>query len=79
MEGYGIFSPNLLKAHYYAEHNDVEKSKEEIYNHFYRRGNQGVYDCLLSDMQYCEDNMYSSVLPRCGCGTHHELDTLRQG
>lgn len=60
MEGYGIFSPNLLKAHYYAEHNDVEKSKEEIYNHFYRRGNQGVYDCLLSDMQYCEDNMYSS-------------------
>ena len=60
MEGFGIFSPNLLKAHYYAEHNDVEKSKEEIFNHFYRRGNQGVYDCLLSDMQYCEDNMYSS-------------------
>ena len=60
MEGFGIFSPNLLKAHYYAEHNDVEKSKEEIFNHFYRRGNQGVYDCLLSDMQYCEENMYSS-------------------
>ena len=60
MEGFGIFSPNLLKAHYYAEHGDVEKSKEEIFNHFYRRGNQGVYDCLLSDMQYCEENMYSS-------------------
>lgn len=60
MEGFGIFSPNLLKAHYYAEHDDVEKSKEEIFNHFYRRGNQGVYDCLLSDMQYCEENMYSS-------------------
>lgn len=60
MEGFGIFSPNLLKAHYYAQNNDVEKSKEEIFNHFYRRGNQGVYDCLLSDMQYCEENMYSS-------------------
>lgn len=60
MEGFGVFSPNLLKAHYYAEHDDVEKSKEEIFNHFYRRGNQGVYDCLLSDMQYCEENMYSS-------------------
>ena len=60
MEGFGIFSPNLLKAHYYAQHGDTEKSKEEIFNHFYRRGNQGVYDCLLSDMQYCEENMYSS-------------------
>lgn len=60
MEGFGIFSPNLLKAHFYAQHGDVEQSKEEIFNHFYRRGNQGVYDCLLSDMQYCEDNMYSS-------------------
>ena len=60
MEGFGIFSPNLLKANYYAQNGDTEKSKEEIFNHFYRRGNQGVYDCLLSDMQYCEENMYSS-------------------
>ena len=60
MEGFGIFSPNLLKANYYGQNGDVEKSKEEIFNHFYRRGNQGVYDCLLSDMQYCEENMYSS-------------------
>ena len=60
MEGFGIFSPNLLKARYYAQHGDTENSKEEIFNHFYRRGNQGVYDCLLSDMQFCEENMYSS-------------------
>ena len=60
MEGFGIFSPNLLKAHYYAQQGDVEGSKREIFNHFYRRGHQGVYDCLLSDMHYCEDNMYSA-------------------
>ena len=60
MEGFGIFSPNLLKAHYYAEHGDTEHCKNEIFNHFFRRGNQDVYDCLLSDMQYCEDNLYSS-------------------
>lgn len=59
MEGYGAFSPNLIKAKYYAEQGDLEQSKDEIFNHFYRRGNQGVYDCLLSDMQYCEENMYS--------------------
>ncbi len=60
MEGFGIFSPNLLKAKYYSQQGDLDQSKEEIFNHFFRRGNQGIYDCLLSDMQYCEDNMYSS-------------------
>lgn len=60
MQGFGIFSPNLLKAKYFAQQGDVENCKEEIFNHFFRRGNQGVYDCLLSDMQYCEENMYSS-------------------
>lgn len=60
MEGFGLFSPNLQKAKYYAQNGDVEKSKEEIFNHFFRRGNQGIYDCLLSDMQYCEEHMYSS-------------------
>ncbi len=60
MEGYGIFSPNFIKARHYADIGDMEKSKTEIYNHFFRRGNQGIYDCLLSDMQFCEDNLYSS-------------------
>ena len=58
MEGYGLFSPNLLKARYHAAHGDMEGSKEEIYNHFFRRGNQGIYDELLSDMQVCEENLY---------------------
>ncbi|AWL77527.1 hypothetical protein DKB58_00330 [Capnocytophaga canimorsus] len=60
MEGYGIFSPNFLKANYYVEKGMLEESKNEIFNHFFRRGNQGIYDCLLSDMNYCEDNLYSS-------------------
>ena len=58
MEGYGLFSPNLLKAKYYADHGRMEESREEIYNHFFRRGNQGIYDELLSDMQFCEENLY---------------------
>lgn len=60
MEGFGIFSPNLLKANYYAAIGDTEQSRAEIFNHFFRRGNQDVYHCLLSDMQFCEENMYSS-------------------
>jgi hypothetical protein len=60
MEGYGMFSPNFLKAQHYAQIGENQKSQTEIYNHFFRRGNQGIYDCLLSDMQYCENYLYSS-------------------
>jgi hypothetical protein len=60
MEGYGIFSPNFLKAKYYMEKKKINESQEEIFKHFFRRGNQGIYDCLLSDMQFCEEYLYSS-------------------
>ena len=60
MEGYGLFSPNLLKAKYYADQGKMEQSREEIYNHFFRRGNQGIYDELLSDMQFCEEHLYGA-------------------
>jgi hypothetical protein len=60
MEGYGIFSPNFMKAKYYAQKGVMDNSKEEIFKHFFRRGNQGIYDCLLSDMQFCEEHLYSS-------------------
>ena len=60
MEGYGLFSPNLLKAKYYADQGKMDQSREEIYNHFLRRGNQGLYDELLSDMQFCEEHLYGA-------------------
>ena len=60
MEGYGLFSPNLLKAKYYADQGQMEQSRDEIFNHFFRRGNQGIYDELLSDMQFCEENLYGA-------------------
>ena len=52
MEGYGLFSPNLLKAKHYADQGKTEEARQEIYNHFFRRGNQGIYSALLSDMQF---------------------------
>jgi len=60
MEGYGFFSPNFQKADYYTQRGMLKESKDEIYKHFFRRGNQGVYHCLLSDIQFCEDFLYSS-------------------
>lgn len=66
MEGYGIFSPNLIKAGYYSQNNDEEYSQKEIFNHFFRRGNQDYYDCLLSDVQFCDkylDRSFKRMLP----------------
>lgn len=58
MEGYGMFSPNLLKAKHYADQGRTEDARKEIFNHFFRRGNQGIYSALLSDMQFCEEHLY---------------------
>lgn len=54
MEGYGFFSPNFQKATLAFNNNQFEEAKEEILRHFFRRGNQGVYDYLISDMVHCE-------------------------
>ena len=66
MEGFGMFSPNFTKAMLYEQSGDVLNAREEIYNHFFRRSNQAAFDCLLSDMEYCEENLaysFKQLLP----------------
>ena len=57
MEGYGFFSPNFQKAMLAYDKEDYSKAKEEVFRHFFRRGNQGVYDYLISDMLFVETHM----------------------
>ena len=57
MEGYGFFSPNFQKAMLAYDKGDYARSKEEVFRHFFRRGNQGVYDYLISDMLFVETHM----------------------
>ena len=66
MTGSGFFSPNLIKAMYYDQIGDNANCAKEIYNHFFRRSNQGTYDCLLLDMRFCEEylsNSFNQLLP----------------
>ena len=66
MTGSGFFSPNFMKAMYYDQQGDVNNCAKEIYNHFFRRGNQGSYDGLLLDMRLCEEylpNSFNQLLP----------------
>lgn len=60
MEGYGFFSPNFQKAYIESQKGNLEASKEEILKHFFRRGNQQVFDYLISDMQHCENYLSNS-------------------
>lgn len=59
MEGFGLFSPNFAKAKIHELNGDYLSVQEEIYNHFFRRSNQTIYDCLLLDMEYCEKHFAS--------------------
>ena len=66
LEGYGAFSPNFQKAISYEEAGNREAAAQEIYDHFFRRGNQAVHDYLLSDMEYCDKYIhgaFSSIFP----------------
>ena len=66
MLGSGFFSPNFMKAMYYDQQGDQANCAKEIYNHFFRRSNQGTYDCLLLDMRFCEEylpNSFNQLLP----------------
>lgn len=63
MEGFGLFSPNFQKAALLASENRIDESRQEIYRHFFRRSQQSVRHCLLSDLQYCETHLLSSFRP----------------
>lgn len=57
MEGFGFYSPNFQKAMIAYNKENYSKAKEEILKHFFRRGNQDVYDYLISDMKFVERYM----------------------
>lgn len=61
MEGFGIFSPNFQKAALLIENGKPEEARQEIYKHFFRRGNQAARDGLLFDMQFCETHLPNSL------------------
>lgn len=66
LEGYGAFSPNFQKALAYEREGNREAAAREIYDHFFRRGNQAVKDYLLSDMEFCDRHIhgaFSSIFP----------------
>ena len=57
MEGFGFYSPNFQKAMVAYNKGNYSKAKDEILKHFFRRGNQDVYDYLISDMNFVERYM----------------------
>lgn len=60
IEGYGYFSPNFQKALIYRNEGNSNLVSKEIYNHFFRRGNQSAQSFLLADMDYCTKNLSGS-------------------
>lgn len=61
MEGFGFFSPNLVKAKWYANNGDLASSEQEVMKHFTRRSNQCAFDCFENDLRFCEQYLYPSI------------------
>ena len=53
MLGAGYFSPDLQLARMAFEDGDFEGGRDKILDHFRRRSNQGQWDFILSDLEFC--------------------------
>lgn len=61
MEGFGYFSPNLVKAKWYANNGDLTSSAQEVMKHFTRRSSQCTFDCFENDLRFCEQHLYPTI------------------
>lgn len=57
MLGAGYFSPDLQMAKMYFDLQEDKLAKEKVLDHFSRRRNQSHWDYILSDIQFCENNL----------------------
>ena len=55
MSGSGYFSPDFQKARIFLAQNDKIKAKEKTFDHFSRRRQQGQWDKVLTDFQFCSN------------------------
>ncbi|MFT5681960.1 MAG: tetratricopeptide (TPR) repeat protein [Myxococcota bacterium] len=53
MLGAGYFSPDLQLARMAFEDGDFEGGRDKVLDHFRRRSNQGQWDFILSDLEFC--------------------------
>jgi len=53
MSGSGYFSPDFQKARIYLAQGRTEEARAKIFDHFFRRRQQGEWDKVLSDFHYC--------------------------
>jgi len=54
MLGAGFFSPDLQLARMSFEAGDFEGGRTRVLEHFRRRSNQGQWDFILSDLEFCQ-------------------------
>ncbi len=57
MLGAGIFSPDLHLARGFFAKGEVDKGRKKVLDHFSRRRNQAQWNLILSDLEYCTQNL----------------------
>lgn len=55
MSGAGYFSPDFQKARMHIAKNEIQKAQEKTFDHFIRRRQQGQWDKVFADFQFCKN------------------------
>lgn len=66
MTGSGYFSPDFQLARIYLDRNDLNRGKTKIFDHFFRRRNQGQWDKVLDDFRFCSRYLDSDTFTAIG-------------
>ncbi len=61
MTGSGYFSPDFQLARVHLDRGDKEHARSKIFDHFFRRRNQGQWDRVLNDFRFCSQYLDSKT------------------
>ena len=61
MTGSGYFSPDFQLARIYLDRKDLKRGKTKVFDHFFRRRNQGQWDKVLDDFRFCSQYLDSDT------------------
>ncbi len=75
MSGSGYFSPDFQKARIYLAQGRTDEARAKIFDHFFRRRQQGEWDKVLADFHYC-NQFLGTELFRIGNGKEKGSDKL---
>jgi len=76
MSGSGYFSPDFQKSRIFVAEGRAADARAKIFDHFFRRRQQGEWDKILSDFHYCNKFLGTDLFKIGNGKSHQDTDGL---